>query len=67
MWRNDIFSDESRFILRKSDGRVKVWRRPGERHADSCIDRVTALGGVSSVCRHFGVFPPNFDRKMTLY
>lgn len=47
MWRNVMFSDESRFCLRKLDGRVKVWRRPGERYADCCIDRVTAFGGGS--------------------
>ena len=42
-----MFSDECRFCLRKLDGRVKVWRRPGERFADCCIDRVTAFGGGS--------------------
>ncbi len=47
MWEKVMFSDESRFCLRKLDGRVKVWRRPGERFADCCIDRVTAFGGGS--------------------
>lgn len=47
MWRNVMFSDESRFCLRKLDARVKVWRRRGERYADCCIDRVTAFGGGS--------------------
>ncbi len=40
-----MFSDESKFCLQKLDGRVKVWQRPGERHADCCIDHVTAFGG----------------------
>lgn len=31
-WRRVMFSDESRFALRKCDGRVKVWRRRGTRH-----------------------------------
>lgn len=44
-WTSVMFSDESRFALRKNDGRVKVWRRRGERFADCCIDRVTAFGG----------------------
>lgn len=47
MWRSVLFSDESRFCLRKVDGRIKVWRRPGERFADCCVDRVTAFGGGS--------------------
>ena len=42
-----MFSDESRFCLRKLDGRIKVWRRRGERHADCCIDRVTPFNGGS--------------------
>ena len=42
-----MFSDESRFCLRKNDGRVRVWRRQGERFAECCIDRVTAYGGGS--------------------
>ena len=46
-WRNVMFSDESRFCLRSLDGRVKVWRRRGERFADCCINRVTAFGGGS--------------------
>ena len=47
MWESVLFTDESRFCLRKLDGRVKVWRRGGERFADCCIDRVTAFGGGS--------------------
>ncbi|GFU90078.1 transposable element Tcb1 transposase [Trichonephila clavipes] len=27
-----VFSDESRFVLRTDDNRVRVWRRPGERY-----------------------------------
>ena len=46
-WGMVMFSDESRFCLRKVDGRVKVWRRRGERFDDSCIDRVTPFGGGS--------------------
>ena len=42
-----MFSDESRFCLRKVDGRLRVWRRPGERFADVCVQEVTAFGGGS--------------------
>ncbi|KAJ8381891.1 hypothetical protein SKAU_G00026690 [Synaphobranchus kaupii] len=47
MWGNVMFSDESRFCLRKLDGRIKVWRRRGERYADCCTDRVTPSNGGS--------------------
>ncbi|KAL7828173.1 hypothetical protein AOLI_G00313250 [Acnodon oligacanthus] len=47
MWRKVLFSDESRFCLRKLDRRVKVWRRRGDRYADCCTDRVTSFGGGS--------------------
>ena len=36
-WRHCIFSDESRFSLYYSDGRVRVRRRQGERVIDACI------------------------------
>ncbi|GFS58170.1 transposable element Tcb1 transposase [Trichonephila clavipes] len=31
-WQKVGFSDESRFVLGTDDNRVRVWRRPGERH-----------------------------------
>lgn len=46
-WSQVMFSDESRFCLRKIDGRVKVWRRPRERFADCCVKRVTPFNGGS--------------------
>ncbi|GFU64449.1 endothelin-converting enzyme homolog [Trichonephila clavipes] len=30
LWKNVLWSDESRFTVRQSDGRVWVWRVPGE-------------------------------------
>ena len=36
-WRHCIFSDESRFSLYHSDGRVRVRRRQGERLIDACV------------------------------
>ncbi|GFX69596.1 transposable element Tcb2 transposase [Trichonephila clavipes] len=31
-WQKIVFSDESRFVLGTDDYRVRVWRRPDERH-----------------------------------
>ena len=42
-----MFSDEARLCLNKVDGRVRAWRRPGERFADCCIERETVYGGGS--------------------
>ena len=36
-WRSVHFSDESNFCLYASDGRTRVWHRPGERHLAECI------------------------------
>ena len=36
-WRSIVFSDESRFYLGASDGRVLVRRRPGERLQLNCL------------------------------
>jgi hypothetical protein len=36
-WQHIIFSNESRFSLRFSDGRYRVYRRRGERFTDQCV------------------------------
>ena len=36
-WRSIVFSDESRFSLGQHDGRIRVWRRTGERSISVCI------------------------------
>jgi len=46
-WAQVLFSDESRFCLEHNDGRVRVWRRRGERYNEDCIQQVTAHGGGS--------------------
>ena len=39
-WNQVLFSDESRFTLEKADGRVRVYRRVGERYSDACVTEV---------------------------
>ena len=36
-WRTVFFSDESQFTLEFADGRIRVWRRTGERFATVCV------------------------------
>ena len=45
-WNNVLFTDESRFNLEHSDGRQRVWRRPGERYDEQtlCNAIVTEVG-----------------------
>lgn len=44
-WRRVLFTDESRFILYRADGRQRVWRRRGERFANANVVRRVAHGG----------------------
>nr|KAG5692731.1 hypothetical protein BaRGS_033842 [Batillaria attramentaria] len=46
-WQLVLFSDESRFLVKPRDGRIRVWRRPGEQLADDAVQEVTAFGGGS--------------------
>ena len=46
-WSRVLFSDESRFCLRTVDGRIRVWRRRGERHLEPNIQPTTAYNGGS--------------------
>ena len=42
-----MFSDESRFCLRHVDGRLRVWRRRGEWHAEATVQPRHAYNGGS--------------------
>lgn len=46
-WNSVLFTDESRFCLRRGDGRERVYRRRGERFADACVRQVDRFGGGS--------------------
>ena len=46
-WEAVLFSDESRFSLDHSDGRIMVYRRMGERYQDARVRQRRAFGGGS--------------------
>ncbi len=46
-WKNVAWSDESRILLRHSDGRVRIWGKEHESIDPSClVSMVQAAGGV---------------------
>ena len=53
-WSHVLFTDESRFCLDHHAGRVRVWRRRGERFADSCV-RSSRQGRGGSVMIWAGI------------
>lgn len=46
-WRTVLFTDESRFCLHQADGRLRVWRRQGERMAANCVLQADSWGARS--------------------
>ena len=44
-WQHILFSDKSRFSLRLSDGRYRVYRRRGEHFTDQCVYESDHFGG----------------------
>ena len=54
-WRTILFSDESRFALSNSDGRIRVYRRRNERYADCCVLQRDRFGGGGSVMVWAGI------------
>lgn len=47
LWGSVLFSDESRICIHGNDGRRRVYRRPGERFAQCCIEERVGYGGGS--------------------
>ena len=54
-WQTVVFSDESRFALSNSDGRIRVYRHRGERYADCCILQRDRFGVGGSVMVWAGI------------
>ncbi len=44
-WKNVAWSDESRFLLQHSDGRVRIWRKIQESMDPSCLVSIVQAGG----------------------
>uniref|UniRef100_A0A8C9YEJ5 NACHT domain-containing protein n=1 Tax=Sander lucioperca TaxID=283035 RepID=A0A8C9YEJ5_SANLU len=44
-WKNVACSDESRFLLRHSDGRVRIWRKQNKNMDPSCLVTTGQAGG----------------------
>uniref|UniRef100_A0A667Y6R5 Tc1-like transposase DDE domain-containing protein n=1 Tax=Myripristis murdjan TaxID=586833 RepID=A0A667Y6R5_9TELE len=44
-WASVLFSDESRFMLSRNDGRQRCWRRQGEPYASATVVTRRAFGG----------------------
>jgi len=44
-WRNDIFTDESKYNIFGSDGRFKFWRRPGDAYKPKYTIKTVKHGG----------------------
>ncbi len=63
-WKNVAWSDESLFLLRHSDGRVRIWHKEHESLDPSClVSTVQAGGGGVMVwgilsCHNFGPLVP---------
>ena len=57
MWQDVVFSDESRYYLAKHDGRLRVYRRPGERFQNCTVNEasdrrsVMVWGAISTTGR----------------
>ena len=62
-WRRVHWSDESRFLLRPSDGRARVWRQRNASFQDNHMLGTTAFGGWGVTV--WSCF--SFDCKLDLY
>ncbi len=50
-WKNVAWSDESQFLLRYSDGRVRIWRKEHESMDPSCLVSTVQAGGGGEMVR----------------
>ena len=55
-WRRVYWSDESRFLLRPTDGRARVWRQRNTSFQDNHILDTTAFGGGGGGVTVWGCF-----------
>lgn len=62
-WRRIHWSDESRFLLRHTDGRARVWRHRKTAYSEQNIVGTTAFGGGGVTV--WGCF--SYDCKLDLY
>jgi transposase len=46
-WNCILWSDESKFNICGSDGRAKVWRKPGQELQEDCVQKTVKHGGGS--------------------
>jgi transposase len=46
-WGRVLFSDESKIMMSRADGRARVWRRRNERFAEACVQPFDRWGGGS--------------------
>ncbi len=54
-WKNVAWSDESRFLLRHSDGRVRIWCKEHESMDPSCLVSMLQAAGGGGV-KVWGIF-----------
>ncbi len=53
-WKNVAWSDESRFLLRHSDGGVRIWHKEHESMDPSCLVSMVQAGGCGAMV--WGIF-----------
>ena len=68
-WKNVVYSDESKFNLLNSDGRIRVWREKGSVISPECANKSIRGGGGSVMfwgCISFNMMGPLIEVKQTM-